>query len=257
MWFPCYRSACDQQPIAIVLIDGLATSGIIIILVFPGVYGIIKNLLKSEAGSQMKSVADSLMFKYRGFVGVICLLPVGIAVIFSTPFIAKNAYIYFIADILGWLCFGLYVTFRIWATLYVGGRKDKELQTQGPYSITRNPLYFGTFCFALSVSFFLESISLVAATVITMIIYFRWVVAVEECVLLKTFGSAYSNYRKNTPRFIPRFSQYCAAGFVQVNLGALKTETKRLWFAATLPVIAERIMYLRAASWWPHWFTLH
>ncbi|MGO7726914.1 hypothetical protein ACC713_12320 [Rhizobium johnstonii] len=29
---------------------------------------------------------------------------------------------------------------RIWSTIYIGGRKNSALVTQGPYSITRNPL---------------------------------------------------------------------------------------------------------------------
>ncbi len=30
---------------------------------------------------------------------------------------------------------------RAWVLLYIGGRKNSELVTYGPYSITRNPLY--------------------------------------------------------------------------------------------------------------------
>lgn len=204
----------------------------------------------------MNKVSDSRMFKNRGLVGYICLFPLGLAVIFSSPLIAENTVTDIITDILGWFFFGLYITFRIWSTLYVGGRKDKELQTQGPYSVTRNPLYFGTFCFALSISFFLESISLAVATMLVITIYSRWVIAAEEQVLLGIFGDTYSNYLKNTPRFIPGFAHYHTADFVQVNLKALRTEVKRLWFAALLPVIIERIMYLRSIPWWPHWFIL-
>ena len=31
---------------------------------------------------------------------------------------------------------------RMWSILYVGSKKNSELVTSGPYSITRNPLYF-------------------------------------------------------------------------------------------------------------------
>ena len=131
---------------------------------------------------------------------------------FSFPRIAENTLIYFITDVLGWFCFGLYVTFQIWSTLYIGGRKDKELQTQGPYSVTRNPLYFGTFCFALAISFFLESISRVVATILAIAIYSRWVIAAEEQVLQKTFGDAFSNYVKHTP-ITPAFLSLSSYGF--------------------------------------------
>lgn len=31
---------------------------------------------------------------------------------------------------------------RLWSTLYIGSRKNQDLATRGPYSMTRNPLYF-------------------------------------------------------------------------------------------------------------------
>ena len=33
---------------------------------------------------------------------------------------------------------------RTWCTLYIGGRKKRELINKGPYSVVRNPLYFFT-----------------------------------------------------------------------------------------------------------------
>ena len=42
---------------------------------------------------------------------------------------------------------------RMWCSLYIAGYKDQVLITQGPYSLTRNPLYFFNVFGALGVGF--------------------------------------------------------------------------------------------------------
>ena len=128
---------------------------------------------------------------------------------------------------------------RTWATLYVGGVKDKVLQTTGPYSITRNPLYVGGFCFALSIAFFLKSISLALLTLAASAAYVRWVVPAEEEVLESIFGETFREYKRRTPRMIPRPSLY-----------------KRLFTASLMPILVFMLLHFRDAAWWPHWFTL-
>ena len=75
----------------------------------------------------MKKVSDSLTFRYRELVSVICLFPIGTAVIFSSPLIAEDTFTDLAMDAMGWFCFVMFAIFRTWATLYIGGRKDKEL----------------------------------------------------------------------------------------------------------------------------------
>lgn len=102
--------------------------------------------MSSPATSAAKAVTDSWIFSHRSLIGIACLLPAGLAVIFSRPWIAESSPWALAFDFAGWLLFLAYLGIRIWATLYVGGVKDKVLQTTGPYSITRNPLYLGGFC---------------------------------------------------------------------------------------------------------------
>ena len=93
---------------------------------------------------------------------------------------------------------------RTWSTLFIGGRKNNALTTDGPYSISRNPLYlfsiigaagvgaqFGSFTVALVCGFFAWLV-------------FLWTVWREEAALLATFGDQYRQYVARVPRFLPK-----------------------------------------------------
>lgn len=204
----------------------------------------------------MRTVSEAILFKYRGWIGILCLCSAATAVTWSSPWVEEDSLTDSLLDALAWGCFVIYVTFRLWAILFVGGRKDKALQTEGPYSLTRNPLYFGGFCFALSVTLFLKSVLLLAATVLAARVYSQWVIAAEEHVLENNFGDAFRTYARLTPRLFPRFFRYYAPTTVEINCRALRGEARRVWLAAAMPFSAEALMHLRTAPWWPHWFTL-
>lgn len=204
----------------------------------------------------MKTVGDSLAFRNRGIIGLLLLIPVGLAVLFSNPTVLENTFFDFLFSALAWLLFGTYIFFRIWATIYVGGRKDSALQTEGPYSITRNPLYFGSLCFGLSAACFLNSLSLAGTLMAVWFIYARRVIKAEEHFLEGKFGEAFQEYCRRTPRLIPSPSLYRSSDSLNVKLKGLRIEGQRLLGATLLPLSAEILMHLRTASWWPHWFQL-
>jgi protein-S-isoprenylcysteine O-methyltransferase Ste14 len=212
--------------------------------------------MASSAPPAAPNVANSWIFTHRSWIGVLCLGPAGLAVVFSKPWIAENTPLALLFDFAAWWLFLAYLTMRIWSTLYVGGVKDQILQTKGPYSITRNPLYVGGFCFSLSIALFLKSITLAGLTLIATAAYVRLVVAAEEKVLEGIFGEAYRDYLRRVPRMIPRFSLYEAGPTVEVRLRALRTEYKRLLAASMMPILVFSLLHFRDAAWWPHWFTL-
>lgn len=201
----------------------------------------------------MKSVADSWIFRRRDLLGIACLVPLAGLILFSRPWSERGSGLAFLTEGLGWAFFGLYVLFRLWATLFVGGRKDRVLQVDGPYSITRNPLYVGSFFLALSCGAFLQSMLFLVGVTLACLLYAHGVVVAEEKMLADLFPNEYPEYLRRTPRFVPRFSLHHAPAKVTVDLAALRREAKRLAGAATIPVIIHGVEYLRSAPWWPHW----
>ncbi len=83
--------------------------------------------------------------------------------------------------------------------------KNKELSTNGPYAIMRNPMYIGRYLLILGGIITTGSWILVA--LYTIIYYFYMVNRVkrEEDVLIKIFGNNYGEYCKQVNRFVPTF----------------------------------------------------
>ena len=204
----------------------------------------------------MTKVSHTKSFRWRGLIGSLLFIPAAIAVIFSTPMVTEGGLLEWACNACGWFLLVVYATFRIWATLYVGGRKDRVLQTEGIYSATRNPLYFGGACLALAAALFFQSLLLLLLTLVVLAFYSVAVVRSEEDVLRQLFGETFENYSRETPRFFPSFSRYRRPKEVLVNLDAMRREARRLWLAAALPIVAELVSNLRDSPDWPHWFYL-
>jgi len=96
---------------------------------------------------------------------------------------------------------------RLWASLYVGGYKNRRLITVGPYSLCRNPLYFFSFIGAVGVGFGTETITIPIVIAITFAAYYPFVVRAEEKRLETLFGDEFREYRKKTPAFLPNFAR--------------------------------------------------
>lgn len=92
---------------------------------------------------------------------------------------------------------------RTWSSLYIGGRKIEEFVRTGPYSVTRNPLYFFSFLGAAGVGAQVGSVVLALICALLAYIVFYVVVRQEEQVLSARYGESYRAYLARVPRFIP------------------------------------------------------
>lgn len=97
---------------------------------------------------------------------------------------------------------------RVWCSLYIAGKKNRVLCVDGPYSITRNPLYFFSFVGVAGVFLALQSLMLTAIGCILFLFYYHHVMRGEERRLAALFGKPFDEYVGKVPRFLPKFSLY-------------------------------------------------
>jgi protein-S-isoprenylcysteine O-methyltransferase Ste14 len=78
--------------------------------------------------------------------------------------------------------------------------KPRELVTNGPFAITRNPIYLA-FLLPLAAFAYYSPVAALVAILIYLVTMTVWVVRREEDVLAAEFGPAFAAYRARTPRW--------------------------------------------------------
>ena len=91
---------------------------------------------------------------------------------------------------------------RAWATGHI--RKNDELAVTGPYSYTRNPLYFGTFIIGLGFSLAGANTLILVVFLVCFATLYGSVMQQEMDYLRGRFAGDYERYQVSVPLFIPR-----------------------------------------------------
>lgn len=161
-----------------------------------------------------------------------------------------------VLETVGLILIGVAIVGRGWCSLYIGGRKKAEIIDQGPYSISRNPLYVFSFIGAFGIGAQTGSIVLALLFVLIAYVVFWATVKGEEAWLLDAFGEPYAAYLKRTPRFWPNFSLWRAEETLEVRPGFfLTTIADGLTFLLAIPIF-ELIERAQDAGWIHTIFTL-
>ena len=145
-----------------------------------------------------------------GQVQVVRKITIGIAITLSIlVFAVTNSYypsggrmhelIEWVGIVLIFFC----ILGRTWAALYIGGRKIDHLVTIGPYSVTRNPLYFFSIVGAAGCGAQLGSVTVGFIWGALTWICFYVVVRMEERMLTERYKETFIDYAKSVPRFLP------------------------------------------------------
>lgn len=135
---------------------------------------------------------------------------------------------------------------RVWCSLYIGGRKVRDLIDNGPYSIVRNPLYVFSFIGAAGIG--AQTGSLVVALICALVCYvvFAILVRTEEAALVKVHGETYAAYLRSTPRFLPNPGLWWDRDSLTVQpVRVMRTFADGLVFLLAIP-IAEGLEYLQS-----------
>jgi len=141
--------------------------------------------------------------------------------------------------LIGLTLVGAAIVGRLWCSLYISGRKDSELITAGPYSISRNPLYFFSLLGFVGIGLATETLSFSVAFVLIFLLVYPATIRREEAFLRAKFGSAFIDYCARTPRFFPSLKAFNEPDSYVVNPRLVRrTMGDVLWFVWLVGIIA-------------------
>lgn len=98
-----------------------------------------------------------------------------------------------------WAAIGL--GWRAWAAGTI--RKNTELALDGPYALSRHPLYFGNFMLAAGFAAASGRLVVLGAVIALAAAVYLPLIREEEAAMLKLFGERYREYMRTVPRMLP------------------------------------------------------
>lgn len=189
----------------------------------------------------------SRLFQWRRQLGSWLFLPLVLAAVLSGRYWAEGSAMDELLDACSIALLAAGIALRTWATLYIGGRKSRELVVHGPYGLCRNPLYLGSLLIGFAVALFLQSLTLALAIAVLGPLLYLPVVREEERVMLAEHGEEYRAYRARVPRLLPSGGGGPASGEeLKISLVAIRRHALRSLALMLLIPAGELIALLQS-----------
>ncbi|MDI6827802.1 MAG: isoprenylcysteine carboxylmethyltransferase family protein [Armatimonadota bacterium] len=137
------------------------------------------------------------------------------------------------------------IAFRMWAAGCI--QKNQQLAITGPYALTRNPLYFGSFILGIGAVIAVRTWWLLVAYVVGFAIFYLPTIKKEEKDLLAIFGDEFLEYKKQIPAFFPWKLRLPTRSFSWSNMvrnGELKHAILYFCFLVLLEALGELRMFM-------------
>lgn len=201
-------------------------------------------------------VRSSFAYRIRLPLTAICLLSGLTLTVLSEPRFPSGSEHHWLFTGGGFTLLTAGVLLRVWAAASISGRKSEELVARGPYSLTRNPLYLGTFLIVCGFLSLWHSATLLLMSVPPLLIYIFGVVPAEERVLASRHGDRFQEYARRVPRWFPSFQHYVSEPLPAVSTRSFQRELQSsLWWIA-LALASHFLCEMRTQPWWTEPFHL-
>lgn len=171
-----------------------------------------------------------ILIKYRSLIGIITLV---VVLVLAAPSARSIVFGFF------FMMAGVF--FRAWSSGYID--KDMDLATEGPYSLTRNPLYFGNLLvgFGIAIASNDRTAALIGAGYY--LFFFSFLIAVERSRMKKRYGARYEEWARQANLFFPRIKKIRRFNF---NIALyMKNREYRVLFYSLFVIAVLVVKYLR------------
>jgi len=162
----------------------------------------------SQAEQSRSARVGAVLFRYRGFLPVpFLLIPLAIPAHQTAGGWALGASFIVVGELI-----------RIAGVAAAGtvtrrrSRNVQRLVTYGAFAWMRNPLYVGNLLIWVGFMIGSQVLWFLPIAIVLFAIEYALIVRYEEGVLESTFGAEYLEYRKRTPRWVPRPPRQPASG---------------------------------------------
>ena len=156
-----------------------------------------------------------------------------------------------LTELTGFALLGVATLGRIWSLAYIAGRKNRELCQSGPYSLTRNPLYFFSFVGLVGFTLGVQNVLLGGVAAVCFLGYYAFVIRGEEKRLQQLHGEKFDEYCQRVPRFWPRLARPSGEATVELNLIPFTRGMREAACFLAAIVLADLIEWAHIQALWP------
>lgn len=194
--------------------------------------------------------------KYRVQFLRLAMLPIVLIPLVTDTTMRRHPLTEITVESAGYLLLLAGVGLRFWSTLYIGTRKSRELIRHGPYSVCRNPLYWGTSAIVTGVALLFTNPVMLLAILLLFVPVSLLTIRMEETHLEEIFGEEYRDYRRQVPRLWPSLRHYAGLEKLEVPSRIIARASIEASGVLLVPLAEDVIQVFHSHNWLPALWTL-